>query len=90
MTTLSWMDSLDLTKTDNIEKTVYAVHVSFYQYEGWSRTYAYKSYVPYKKDAIVLVEKRQWYNIGKVVRIEENFEFNPKIDYKFVIKEIQL
>jgi hypothetical protein len=71
--------------------TIYATNVRFMQYEGWSRPYTYKSYNAYAKGSAVLVEKGSWYNIGKVVEDSvEGYEFNPRIDYKFIIKEIQV
>lgn len=92
MTSLSWMAGLKLEEHGKsvIDKDIYAIHVSFYQYEGWSRTYTYKSYVPYAPNSIVLVEKRAWYNIGRVIKSELGFEFSPNVDYKFIIKEITL
>jgi len=52
----------------------------------WSHPYTYKSKFPYKMgEAVVVPKGKTFYSIVKVIGCEENFPFDPKIDYKYVL-----
>lgn len=68
---------------------VYAVHVTFFERGYWSKSYTYKSTVPYDLGAIVLVPANDFYSIGKVTGSEKGYKFKENINYKFVNQEIK-
>lgn len=69
---------------------VYAVHVVFNERGYWSKTYTYKSEIPYRIGAAVIVPTQHFYSVGKVVGSEKGYKFKEDIHYRFVKQELCL
>lgn len=64
----------------------YGISVKFKQTDGWSNEYTYKSNEPIAPDSLVVVpNKKTIASVARVKSCTENFEFDPKINYKEVI-----
>lgn len=69
---------------------IYAVEVVFKDRGFWSKSYVYKSDTYFEKDSIVIIPMHDFYSIGKVIKVHENYKFKEGINYKNILKEIRL
>lgn len=67
------------------EEKTFAVLVCFKERQYWSRPYTYKSKVPYKVGDPVVVPTGDFYSVGRVTDCRGEYEFDSKINYKFVV-----
>ena len=67
---------------------IYAVGVRFNDMGGWSKVYTYKSHISAKKGDIVLVDASGLPKVAHVVNCFDEFTFDSKINYKFVLADV--
>jgi hypothetical protein len=72
------------------EMKQYGITVKFNERGYWSKPYTYKSIVTYEKNDIVVVPTGTFYSVGKVLSCEENYQFDPKINYKHIHSKVIL
>lgn len=73
----------------NKEKIEYAVGVVFKQGVAWSKPYTYKSLTERRRGDIVIVPTGNFYSVGTVIGCTEEYTFDPKINYKFIIESLE-
>ena len=54
----------------------------------WSKPYTYKHDKMLEAGTKVVVPVREHYSIGEVLKSEENAEFKPGIQWKWIVQEI--
>lgn len=69
---------------------MYGIQVVFNERGYWSKAYTYKSEKAYDKNTVVLVPTNNFYSVGKVISSIENYNFKDDINYKQVLKEIEI
>lgn len=67
----------------------YAVHVVFNERGYWSKSYTYKSLIPYAIGDIVIVPTAHFYSVGKVIGSEKGYTFKEGIHYKYVCSKFE-
>jgi len=82
----------DMTPKEHVVAQEYAIAVKFKFNSAWSRSYTYKSKVPYKQHDIVLVPMKDFYNVGKVYSCKnaEDEEWLPDVEYKEIIQKLDI
>jgi hypothetical protein len=70
----------------------FAIGVVFNERGFWSKSYTYESDSKLEINDIVVVPTQMFYGVGKVVSCmpAQNYKFNPKVNYKKVIRKIDL
>ena len=68
-----------------------AVRVRFKEHGRWSmKAYTYKSTFRPEIGDKVLVPAGEWYGVGEVVAVYDEYAFKPDISYKFLIQKLIL
>jgi hypothetical protein len=71
---------------------MYGVGVKFFdnRSQEWSKSYTFKSEVPYAVGVVVVVESVHFYNVGKVTVCKQNYFFKEEMTYRQVLQEVKL
>ena len=64
------------------------VNVKFRRFKKWTRSYTYKTSLPLSRNDIVIVPVDDFYDVGKVYEVMEDFNPNPNIKYKAIVARI--
>lgn len=68
-----------------------AVRVRFKEHGRWSmKSYTYKSAFRPEVGDKVVVPAGEWYGVGEVVAVYDEYAFKPDISYKFLIQKLML
>ena len=69
---------------------MYGIHVVFNERGYWSKSYTYKSEVPYEIGDVLVVPAGKFYNCVKVTGCTENYEFPEGITFKYVHSKVEV
>jgi hypothetical protein len=68
----------------------YGIFVVFFERGYWSKPYVYLYEYPLQINQIVLVPTGEFYSVGKIVKVVKDYKKIPHIQYKRIIKPLEI